>query len=136
MPYQIGIESRPILFQDDFYAQTAVPATSARTSILGSGFTQRYIRHGYDAVLAAYRMAWDASLDTFVALSLEVNGVALHPYERTLVQLAAPEQEVFLPKFLSLPSGAAIDIIATSSVAGNVTGRLTIYYYDIKRFGR
>lgn len=115
-------------FEDKFF-QSAVLSFGTNGNILVDFRT----KSGKQAYIVAHRMAWDSGLDPNVTLRLLVEGHNQYPYDNTTVQLAPPEQEVFLPT--PIPVGQNARIQTTADIAGSTNGRVTsrvmIAYTDL-----
>ena len=112
---------------DIWHAETAVVANTAGQSIFSET-----VKKGKKAFIVAYRQAWDATLDPDLYHSLRINGNPYHKFFRSRVQLAAPESDVFLAVPIPVEQGSIINMVADNdgSNAGNVIGRVIVYYYD------
>lgn len=128
MPLSNFILSPKVLDKEDFFGQLSCAPNTAGNIII----PRKVLKLGYKPILVAYRMAWDGVINNHVTLHLLQDDVKLYPYDNTQVQLAPPEQDVYIPHFIELPQGCAISVTAdvdnTPSVNGLVVARVMIAY--------
>ncbi len=117
----------PPIDYEDVFAEVAVPSTSTDTTVLDFR-----VKAGKDFKIDSFGQAWDAALNTFNSYTLLIDGIPHPKYLRKTVQVVPPEQCGYnkLPVPILVPQAARIQVIANSSVAGNVAARVTGNYYD------
>lgn len=118
----------PIKAKEDLFTQTGLLTLNTKGQIILPDFR---LRVGYKTLLVAYRQAWDAPIDTFITMHLNVDDVPYYPYDKTTVQLAPPEQDVYLPEPIELPQGCLIGVTAdvgAASQQGTATTRVIVFY--------
>lgn len=116
---------KPVIDWDKNSGTAAIPSSSVITSVVAIN-----TKFGKRPYVVAAKQAWDAAMDTYVFWGLYVDGQLHYKFPFTKIQQAPPESDYKLPVRLEVNQGAKVELVAYSTVAGNLTGVLEVEYED------
>lgn len=114
---------------DDRADEVSIAAGATGTEILSFR-----VKPGFRALIVAIRPSWEAAGDRQITVRPLVNGnpLRIDAYRRIDVQIAAPEQDTYLPVPIPVEQNARIQILADNADGANAyfaTCRVIVYYF-------